>query len=254
MSIRLLEDEFVFYDGLEGPAEPEPDSSGEGATGDLPVALTADSHHRVWRPEAGGVAGVGVRRGLVLPDVPAAWSFDTFAGRLGEISARFASARLTLVFRLVHEAQVRGEPAAWIGRRESVFYPLDVAEAGVDLDAFAVVWAEDAHRAARAAEHLLRSGAFGLVVLDLDPGARLAPAAQARLAALAQAHHAAVLCLTEKDRERPSLGSLVSIRAEARRTRRHENRFRCEVRALKDKRRGPGWSHAELVHGPDGLR
>ena len=32
-----------------------------------------------------------------------------------------------------------------------------------------------------------------------------------------------------------------------------QRRFRCEARILKDKRSGPGWSHVEFFHGPDGL-
>ena len=70
---------------------------------------------------------------------------------------------------------------------------------------------------------------------------------------LAQKHGAALLCITEKDGRRPSLGSLVSLRAEAVRTERAGDRFRCEVHVLKDKRRGPGWKHAEVCRGPDGL-
>ena len=103
---------------------------------------------------------------------------------------------------------------------------------------------------------LVRSGAFGLVVLDLGANARVQAAVQARLAGLARKHHSAVLYLTEKDRERSSVGALISIRAEAARAwgkRRDRDRFSCEVRILKDKRHGPGWSHEEICHGPDGL-
>ena len=83
---------------------------------------------------------------------------------------------------------------------------------------------------------------------------RVLPPVQTRLVGLAKKHRAAVLCLTEKDREHPSVGSLVSIRAEAARTREEEDRFLCEARVVKDKRRGPGWRHREICHGPAGLR
>ncbi len=73
------------------------------------------------------------------------------------------------------------------------------------------------------------------------------------VAKLAKKHAAALLCITEKDSRRPSLGPLVSLRAEAVRTERTGDRFRCEVRVLKDKLRGPGWTHSEVCHGPDGL-
>lgn len=195
----------------------------------------------------------GLRRGLATSDVSGAWRLGAFRGRLAEVSGNHACASLTLVFRLVLEAQRRAEPVAWIHRGESVFYPPDVADSGVDLDTLAVVRAPGTHRAARAADQLLRSGGFGLVVLDVGADDRLPSAFQTRLAGLAHKHDSAVLCLTEKDGRRPSLGSLVSLRAEVVRTEHAGDRFRCEVRVLKDKRRGPGWTHVEVCRGPDGL-
>ncbi len=194
-------------------------------------------------------------RAETVPDtVSSRWSLATFAGRFTEISGDLAGAPLTLTFRLVLEAQRRGEPVAWIGRYRTPFFPPDVAEAGVDLAALPVVWALDSLAAARAADLLIRSGAFGLVVVDLGAGARLPVAAQTRLAGLAKHHEAALVFLTEKDDDRPSLGSLVSLRAHAARTGHEVELFRCEAHALKDKRRGPGWRHAEVCRGPDGLR
>jgi len=195
----------------------------------------------------------GVSRGLVVPQTPATWRMDAFRGRLAEVSGIHASASLTLVFRLVLEAQRSAEPVVWISRCASVFYPPDVAEVGVDLAALAVVRVPGTRRAARAADHLLRSGAFGLVVLDVGTDDRMPVAFQTRLAGLAKKHEAALLCITEKENRCSSLGSLVSLRAEAVRTDRTGDRFRCEARVLKDKRRGPGWKHVEVCYGPDGL-
>ncbi len=195
----------------------------------------------------------GMSLGIAAPDAPRAWRLDALRGRLAEISGGQARASLTIVFRLVREAQLGAEPVVWVGRRESVFYPPDVAEVGVDLGALTVVWASETRRAVRAADHLLRSGGFGMVVLDLGIQDHLPPASQMRLAGLAKKHDAALLCITEKESRRPSLGSLVSLRAEVVRTDRRADRFRCEVRVLKDKRRGPGWTHVEVGHGPDGL-
>ena len=45
---------------------------------------------------------------------------------------------------------------------------------------------------------------------------------------------------------------MVSLRAEALRVRQGA-RYRCAVRALKDKRRGPGWAQDEEVDGPAGM-
>ncbi|HZN56396.1 MAG TPA: hypothetical protein VFB67_13850, partial [Candidatus Polarisedimenticolaceae bacterium] len=177
---------------------------------------------------------------------------------LVEISASAAGAPLTLAFRLVLEAQRRGEPAAWIGRKDAPFYPPDAADGGVDLAALAVVWAADAIGAAKAADLLARSGAFGLIVLDLGRSARLPAHASSRLAMLAKQHEATIVCLTDKEAERPSLGPLVALRAHAVSCTRGEGgRFRCEAVALKNKlknkRSGKSWSLAEVCRGPDGL-
>src|SRR6185295_8377389 len=107
------------------------------------------------------------RRGLAARDTPAGWGLDALAGRLSEISGLRSSASLSLVFRVVLEAQKRKEPVAWISRMESVFYPPDAAEGGVDLEALAVVWAKNTLGSARAADLLVRSGAFSLVILDI---------------------------------------------------------------------------------------
>lgn len=201
----------------------------------------------------------GVRRGVATDTerAPARWSLDTFQGRLVEISGHRTGAPLTFAFRLVVEAQRRAEPVAWISRRDSVFFPPDVALTGVDLGALVVIWAADARSGYRAADMLLRSTAFGLVVMDLEMQRQMSLRAQTRLSALAKKSHAALICLTEKEPRRPSLGSLVSLRMQAERTRRVEegaDRFFCEARALKDKCRGPGWSHREVFRGPAGLR
>ena len=195
----------------------------------------------------------GVRRGLPPSSTPMEWGLAALVGRLGEVSADRSSASLTLAFRLVLEAQRRGEPVAWVARRDSVFYPPDVADAGIDLAALAVVRAGDVMVAAKVADHLLRSGGFGLVVVDRGGDARLPIHAQTRLAGLVRKHDSVLLCITEKSRLMPSVGSLVSLRAEASRAERCGDRFRCEIRVLKDKRRGPGWTYGEVCRGPDGL-
>jgi len=195
-----------------------------------------------------------LRLATAEPAPMARWGFDALAGRLAELSAAGPSAVLTLAFGLVLEAQRRGEPAAWVTGEESTFFPPDAAEGGVDLAALAVIRVTEFRKVLRAADHLTRSGAFGLLVLDLGAGARLPLPALTRLGGLAARHQALVLLLTRKRSEAPSLGSLVSLRGEATREDRGGGRFACRVRALKDKRRGPGWEWEELCRGPDGLR
>ena len=186
------------------------------------------------------------------PSPQDAWGLAAIRGRLVELSARGATATLTAAIELVVEAQTQGEPVAWLAPWSSTFYPPDVAASGVDLPALVVVRVADDRSvpttAARSAERLLRSGAFGLIVLDLAGGGESAMPTQGRLVTLAQTHDAAIVCLTEKSAETASLGSLISLRAEA-------TRLRDEItlRVLKDKRRGPGAMRSVKCRGPAGL-
>jgi recombination protein RecA len=190
-----------------------------------------------------------LRRDIVQPSP---WNLAEIAGRFIEISASAGSASLTLAFGLVWQTQQRGEPVGWVTSQESFFYPPDVAYFGVDLSALAVIRVLDAVNIPRAGEKLLRSGGFGLIVLDLGVADIPIPL-QSRLTGLAQHHHTGVVCLTEKQSKTFSLGSLVSLRVHAERWRSSANLFTCQLRVLKDKRRGPNWSHEELCHGPAGL-
>ncbi|MGH7795631.1 MAG: recombinase A [Candidatus Binatia bacterium] len=186
----------------------------------------------------------------VVPQTP--WSLSEVAGRLVEISSSGTSAALTITFGLVREAQERGEPVGWVTTAETFFYPPDVAQNGMDLAALVVVRLSAAASIARAGEKLLRSGGFGIVVLDLG-AADIPMPLQTRLTGLAHRHHTALVCLTEKSSAAFSLGSLVSLRAHAERKRTGNRRFACALRVLKDKRRGPTWNYEELYSGPAGL-
>jgi len=180
------------------------------------------------------------------------WTLSEVAGRLVEISGSTASAALTLTFVLVREAQERGEPVGWVTMSETSFYPPDAAQNGTDLATLVVVRLSHAESISRAGEKLLRSGGFGVVVLDLG-AADIPMPLQTRLTGLAHRHHTALICLTKKERRAFSLGSLVSLRAHAERQRAENNRFACTLRVLKDKRRGPTWHYEELYTGPAGL-
>jgi recombination protein RecA len=195
------------------------------------------------------------------------WGLDAMRGRLVELSARGATATLTTAAELVLEAQRAEDPVAWVvpwsvDHRTSTFYPPDLVDQGIDLSALVVVRAPSVIASARAVERLLRSGAFGLVVVDLagvdmesrSPSQRVPDHLLGRLVSLAQAHDAAVVCLTDKTAEASSLGSLVSLRAEAMRLREPPaSAFEIRLRALKDKRHGPGWSKRSKARGPAGL-
>ena len=242
-----------------------PDEPAEQAATFSAAGLPADEETR----STDGLAGPGVAPG----DVPL-WDFPALAGRLVEISGgralapatrhaatniwdiddsrRDGSAALTLVASVVWNAQHLGEPVAWINARPSSFFPPDLDEAGIDLGALVVVRLSGGPSAARAADKLLRSGAFGLVVLDVGVATIPSPL-MSRLLGLAQKHHAAIVFLTEGTSD-TSLAPIVSLRVTASRKRAAAGRFTCRIEARKDKRRAPGWIHEETFRGPPGLR
>jgi hypothetical protein len=180
------------------------------------------------------------------------------AGKLVELSGQADSARFTTAVSIVVQAQREGETVAWVQLKGGSLFPPDLDESGVDLDALVVVHiAPQAgiYAIARAAELLLRSGGFGLVVLDfsrpvlqrvgsfgrrgLDPfqvETGLEQVAwQGRLLALAHEHHCRVVCLTDTPARSASLGPLVGLRIDSRRIREARSCFLLEHRVLKDK-------------------
>ncbi len=218
-----------------------------------PGAAAAPSRaHLEWPPAADRkalVADLVARAGSSIVVTPA-------PGRSGPLARALAAGGRRVVAYGGTDAE---RTAAWraatrgncviIGGRIAVFAPVP------DLAALVVVRAPSGVVAARAAERLLRSGAFGLVVLDFGSANVDVPMAhQGRLVSLAQAHDAAIVCLTDKTADSASLGSLVSLRAEALRARGPGgDGFQITVRALKDKRRGPGWTRSNKARGPAGL-
>ncbi|MDB5096386.1 MAG: uncharacterized protein JWM80_807 [Cyanobacteria bacterium RYN_339] len=174
-------------------------------------------------------------------------------GNITELSGLGASATVTLALRLILEAQGQGDPGAWVTTRGRCFFPPDAEANGLDLDALAVVRVQELHEIGKAADYLVRSGAFGVVVMDLGPEERLPERQLTRLLGLARKHGTAIICLTLKAEATPSLGGLVSMRAVVRLTRQGSGQYACELVAVKDKRRPPGWRHKEDLGGPPGL-
>lgn len=140
-------------------------------------------------------------------------------GQLLELSGQGAG-KLSAMVRLMVRAQAEGEPVVLVARADApLFYPPDAADAGLDLSALVLVRLAPevpAHELVRAAELLLRSGAFGLVAIDLEAGVPKGELAwQSRLSGLARMHDARVVLLTRADDAAPSLGPLVSLRVSA---------------------------------------
>jgi recombination protein RecA len=181
------------------------------------------------------------------------WAIDALAGRFVEIVGIDAPAALTPTTLLLREAQRRGEPVAWVGSTRSVFYPPDLASHGIDLAALPVIRVADIYKAFRATDCLLRSGGFGLVILDLDDSQELNATMQVRLSCLAREFNTVLLCLTRRNKAQLAQGSLASLRAEVTSEKVDFNHFNWELRITKDKCNGPGWQHKERCCGPNGL-
>ncbi|PRP99283.1 hypothetical protein [Enhygromyxa salina] len=192
-------------------------------------------------------------------------------GRIVELCGQAQSSTAAAI--LVH-AQREGETAAWIQLAQGELYPPDLSAAGVDVEALLVVHVPPSGSEkisgptgqCRAAELLLRSGGFGLVILDF---CRAEPegstAWQGRLLGLARQHEARVLILRRDTREQlASLGPLISMRVASRVERaqvdddppgftRRTGRFVIRHEVLKNKSGGPLEPAPLLVRGPWGL-
>lgn len=187
----------------------------------------------------------------------ALWSAGQLRGTLCELSQDGArAATLAFATQLLVQAQRQGDYVAWLSARSDVPYAPDLVACGVDLAS--MVWVQTAsdERSARSAERLLQSGGFGFVVLDcLTPAVGLAQvpmAMQGRLIKLAQLHSAGVLFLSDKSEHVPSLSSMIAVRAVAGWSLQSGRQLQCRLRAIKDKRHGPGWEQTMLCQIPDG--
>ena len=199
------------------------------------------------------VSRLGIRQGEQPAVHTDRWGLDTLSGRIAELSSDGQCASMSAAVSLVLEAQRRGEPAAWIALGRSTFYPPDAEQNGVDLASLPVIRVADSRAAASTADKLLRSGAFAVVVVDFGRDHQVRVPVQSRLAGLAKKYRSVLLCLTRKKRDEPSIGSLVSLRGVTRVKKTGFDRFTWEINVTKDKRRGPGWSYAETLRGPEGL-
>jgi len=159
----------------------------------------------------------------------------------------------TTTFAAVATARMHaeGRPVVWISATEDMVYPPDLAANGVDLAELSFVFAADPFQASRAAEHLLRSGAFGLLVLDLEHDAQISDAVQGRLLRLARSMGAAVLCITRGDTV--LRGSIISLRGDVWHAAHSTGRYRLNVRITRDKRGGTGTRSGEVYDAPAGM-
>ena len=183
------------------------------------------------------------------------FSYSNLVGRITELTASRNAPVLSFLSLLIREAQGKGEPVAWVETGDSVFYPPDFATNGIDLEALPVVWTPDVKSGVRAAEHLLRSGSFGLLVIDLPPHTIIDQGRLGKLARMAGLNETAVILIAQQEEGTSfTLGSIVSLRFAGSKTRQDGSVYRCAIKAVKDKRDTPGWSHVEVFRAPDGMR
>jgi recombination protein RecA len=166
--------------------------------------------------------------------------WELFAeGQVLELSGKGAG-KLSVVARLIARAQQAGEVAAFIAPKgHPSFYAPDLFAMGIDLDALLMVRMSESagtHGCLRAAEILLRSGAFGLVVIELGQGVPKGELSwQSRLTGLVRHHACRLLLITSTAAEAPSLGPLVSLRTEPHLAHASGGRVQLEQRVLKSK-------------------
>ena len=184
-------------------------------------------------------------------DQGAVWGPAELTGRLCELCADPQGVHLTLACSIIRDFQRSSEPTVWVTSCNDTFFPPDMARAGVDLTALPVVQVPDLRAAVSAAERLTRSGAFGLVLLELGADRAVPAAVLGRLVRLARQHDTALLCLTAPGAE---LGSMVSMRGRgARRASPQPGYFRCGIDVIKDRQRGPGRSLTATYRAPYGV-
>jgi recombination protein RecA len=164
------------------------------------------------------------------------------AGRLIEIASARDGAQMTAAVACLQHAQAQGETAAWVQPAGGPLFPPDLADSGVDLDALLIVnvpQSAGAFAAIKAAELLLRSGGFGLLILDMREqqaqGLVRDSAWQGRLLGVAREHDSRIVLLSAGATQAGSLGPLVSVCIEPHRRRLARGQFAVEHRVRKDK-------------------
>jgi hypothetical protein len=203
--------------------------------------------------EAGSLADIPVFRAARLKSATGggSWRFDSLVGVLAEVSEEAPSGALSFVAEIIAEAQGQNEPVAWVAGTQSIFFPPDLVERGVDLSAVAVIRVGGEPDSLTAVEWLVRSGSIGLVVVDCEGRWNVSDGPLGRIQKLAERNLCAVVFLTRKDRTEPSLGSRISFRGCV--TSSSAGPFVIDVHTVKDKRSNSSSRQSRQYHGPSGM-
>jgi len=210
-----------------------------------PVAAAAPA------PGARRLPSPSIERSLPLPaQLP--------KGRLIELTGDRSSAHFTSAVACLRYAQSLGETTAWVQPERGPLFPPDLADSGIDLSSLVVVHvprSAGGYGLPKAAELLLRSGGFGMLVVDLTlTPVRRDTAWQGRLLGLAREHDVWLLLLTDRSEQaRGSLGPLVNLQLQPQRTRQTAGVFSVSTDVLKNKSGTLGPIAGELRRGPWGF-
>ncbi|MBN2527873.1 MAG: hypothetical protein JXR76_15900 [Deltaproteobacteria bacterium] len=188
------------------------------------------------------------------------WSYAALQGRLVSLLPGAMNAPFTALFQVIWDAQEEGETVAWVGGTQSCFYPPDVARLGVDLNAITVIRLSADKDIWFAADTLIRSGAVGMVVIDLASLEERRPsknslALQHRLSGLARTHNCAVIILPFHQNRHDDNGVLVSLTVKTSKTPLSLpfGAYQLGVTPQKDKTGTSNWKIEEVCDAPDGL-
>jgi hypothetical protein len=180
-----------------------------------------------------------------IPELDAKLGGGLLFGQLVEISGGPSSGKASLaLFAALSSLRAR-KAVAWIdplGR----FFPLPALETGAPLDNLVVVRPtreRDPLRCALRAAQLVLSapGAVALVILQAPPAFQVPDSTLLRLQRLCERSRTTLVFLTERLAQKPSLGSVISLRLHVRRTSR-----RSFVEILRNKWGVPGAVAIEL--------
>jgi len=176
-------------------------------------------------------------------------------GRLLELAGGPGAASVTAAVQIAAICQREGDPIAWAQPEGGGLYPPDLAAWGLDLDAFVVVHVprmDTGVSLARAAELLLRTGAFGAVIVDYSQTAP--PRGEgwlSRLAGLAREHDCR--CVLLGPASATAFGAMVALRLRAMRRRIRPGRFAIESDVLRSKTGVRVSLGTGALRGPDGM-
>lgn len=189
-------------------------------------------------------------------------------GQLIEICGRSSSGKSSLAMALCMGVMEAGQTAAWIDVSGQLC-PLAAVEAGLPVDRFLVVKLGTMRSVMRAARILLgSSGAVGMLVVEIPPGLKRSQLPRERelvgLQRLAERSGTAVVLVSERGADEPSLGAIVTMRLYAERIAEPTGNGPAAVRSmsggrmrlgvLRNKRGPSGRSDEDVIDGPDRLR